>query len=364
MTNTVETRATPRSLLVIAFLAVAACPTVAQTTSNDWQAKAVEKYPTLGVKGSDLNKRFVDAYNERRKTDPRFFENPKWTMILAGEVAESAANTGLGPTDHPEAEQPPRSPTPGAPQRLEPTDQERSKTPMEMKREAGFAANADYRREAALANEKRRSEEQSLNISLVAIVGAIAAFFGVAAWIASSKAAKRRQERARLFAEAREFVALAQRRHAIPVVSARVILKPGELAFYCGPSVLFETRAVRHYESGFAGFRVAKGIYIGGSEGHSVSSQEWSRIDPGALTITDKRLIFDGDSANRSVALTKVLAMDSSGVAVEVSVEGRQKSMVFTAANPLILATIIRICCHVDDPRDLSATNLNITFAE
>jgi hypothetical protein len=151
---------------------------------------------------------------------------------------------------------------------------------------------------------------------------------------------------------------------ALPIVTTNIILKSGESAFYSAPSALYETRAVRHYQSGHTGFRVARGIYIGSTSGRSVSNQEWSKIDTGRLTVTSKRLIFDGGSADRSVPLGKIVSVESSLTGIEVSVEGRQKSMVFEAANPLILATIIRICCQADNPLDLSQTTLDVTFAE
>jgi hypothetical protein len=141
-------------------------------------------------------------------------------------------------------------------------------------------------------------------------------------------------------------------------------MKSGETAFYSAPSALYETIAVRHYQSGHTGFRVAKGVYLGGSSGRSISSQEWSKIDSGTLTVTSKRLIFDGGTADRNAALTKILSAESRIDGVDVSVENRQKSMFFTAANPLVLATIIRICCQAPDPLDLSDTLLEITFAE
>ena len=191
---------------------------------------------------------------------------------------------------------------------------------------------------------------------VVGVVGLI-----ICGWAVN--AAQRRKHRARLYAEAREYVGSVQQGQALPIVPSNLILKAGESAFYSAPSILYETRAVRHHQSGFGGFRVAKGIYIGGSRGRSTSSQEWSKIDSGVLTITNKRLVFDGGSADRSVALGKVLSAESSSEGVEVSVENRQKSMVFAATNPLILATIIRICCQAD-PLDLSQTPLDIAFTE
>jgi len=73
----------------------------AQTTTKEWQDKATRKYPDLGVQGSELNKRFVKAYTERQKSNPRFFSNPDWPMTLADELAPveapvENANAGNG----------------------------------------------------------------------------------------------------------------------------------------------------------------------------------------------------------------------------------------------------------------------------
>jgi len=71
-----------------AFLILAFCITCsAQTTLQEWQVIAVRKYPDLGVNGSAFNKRFVEAYTERHKTDPAFFTNPQWPLLLANELA-------------------------------------------------------------------------------------------------------------------------------------------------------------------------------------------------------------------------------------------------------------------------------------
>ncbi len=182
--------------------------------------------------------------------------------------------------------------------------------------------------------------------------------------VAVANAAQRRKHKERLFAEARQFMQFVEHRKALAPVATNVILKSGETAFYSAPSALYETRAVRQYQSGSTGFRVAKGVYIGGTKGRSVSTQEWAQVDSGVLTVTNRRLIFDGGAADRTVTLGKVVSVESSLSGVEVSVEGRQKSMVFGAANPLVVAAIIRICCQADDPLDLSQTTLNVTFVE
>jgi hypothetical protein len=84
------------------------------------------------------------------------------------------------------------------------------------------------------------------------------------------------------------------------------------------------------------GLRVAKGVWVGGTSGRSASTQEWTKIDVGSLTITNKRLLFDGAKEDRTVPLTKIISVHNTLTGVEVSVEGCQKAMVFDAANPLI----------------------------
>jgi hypothetical protein len=182
--------------------------------------------------------------------------------------------------------------------------------------------------------------------------------------VRATRASEKREFRARLLAEARQFMADVQNAHVLPTVPADIILKAGESAFYAAPAVLYETRAVRHYQSGHAGFRVAKGVYIGATSGCSLSSQEWSKIDAGRLTVTNKRLVFEGGGAHRSIPLKKIVSVVSSFTDVQVSAEGRQKTMAFEAANPLILAGIIRICCQVEDPLDLAQATLNVSFVE
>jgi TPR repeat protein len=73
-----------------ALFALLALASIAMAAEKDWQAKAVEKYPALGVQGSELNKRFVEAAKDRRKTDPNFFANQQWPLILADDLAEAA----------------------------------------------------------------------------------------------------------------------------------------------------------------------------------------------------------------------------------------------------------------------------------
>lgn len=74
-------------------LAVIICVVLLGATARgeDWQRKAVQMYPQLGVLGSPLNKQFWAAYQDRQKADPAFFNDPKWPVYLAKHCAEQLA---------------------------------------------------------------------------------------------------------------------------------------------------------------------------------------------------------------------------------------------------------------------------------
>ena len=164
--------------------------------------------------------------------------------------------------------------------------------------------------------------------------------------------------------DARIFLDSLQRSKSLASVHTKIILKKDEIAYYSESSKLFETKAVRHYQSGSAGVRVMKGVYIGGSRGKSTSHQEWSHIDDGNLIITNQRLIFDGFSQNRNFNLSRIISVSQGLDKIEVSIEGRQKSLVFECSNSIICATVIHICAQTENPSDLSNVNLDIEIEE
>jgi hypothetical protein len=182
--------------------------------------------------------------------------------------------------------------------------------------------------------------------------------------VTAVRAKQRRELRDRLFNQAREFTAAVQNNRALPTVPTDIILKPGESAFYSTPSTLFETRAVRSYQGAHSGVRVAKGVYIWGTSGRSISTQQWAALDTGRLTITNQRLVFVGGKEDRTIALKKIVSVKTSLTEILLSVEGRQKTIALTVPNPLIAKTIILLCSQVADPSNLSSDNLTVTFKE
>ena len=175
------------------------------------------------------------------------------------------------------------------------------------------------------------------------IMSACAALLTLIIAVRTISGISKRHHRAHLLAEARRFLSGVAANDSFPPVSTQVLLRAGEVAIYDEPSTLFEKRAVRDYVSGRVGLRIAKGVWIGGSRGRSVSSQEWSKLSTGTLTLTNKRLVFNGDGVDRTVAREKIISVEAWSDAVEVSVENRQKSMVFSAANPFIAHALIAL---------------------
>ena len=71
------------SRVVALCVMLSAVPAPAQ----DWQRKAVEMYPDLGVANSPINKKYHALRMERLRTNPGFFRLPQWPVLLAREAA-------------------------------------------------------------------------------------------------------------------------------------------------------------------------------------------------------------------------------------------------------------------------------------
>lgn len=167
----------------------------------------------------------------------------------------------------------------------------------------------------------------------------------------------------RLIQEANEFLTALKQNGGLKPVAADLMMKPNEKAYLQESRiVLKETRAVRKSSGSAAGFRIAKGVYIGKTRGTSHSEQVLQDIDRGTLVLTNQRLVFDGATENRVIKLDKVLSVQMYRDAIEVSLDGRAKSIFFTVNNPYIWSTVFRIIQGVPDPENLKDVNLKISF--
>lgn len=87
----------------------------AMSYGENWQRKAVEMYPQLGVSGSPQNIKYWALYKERMRTNPVFFKNPEWPVLLA---KESGDQLKIQPTTPTPAPAPPESPEMAAGRKL------------------------------------------------------------------------------------------------------------------------------------------------------------------------------------------------------------------------------------------------------
>jgi len=59
--------------------------------AGDWQRKALELYPQLGVADSAFNKKFHQLRRQQELGNPDYFNNPQWPVWLARECAAQLA---------------------------------------------------------------------------------------------------------------------------------------------------------------------------------------------------------------------------------------------------------------------------------
>jgi len=201
----------------------------------------------------------------------------------------------------------------------------------------------------------QHSEEEPFYFYLKIVVGVIV-FFVILRKI------RKYLWRKKLLSQANRYFAEVNSQKGLIPITSTILLKKGEQAYLETNTTLMETRSVRYSSGGGAGVRVAKGVYVGAGGSKSESNQEWRRIDTGVLVVTNQRIIFDGSSQNRVSQLDSILSVTPYFDAIEISLDGRQKSIMFDVANPYIWAAVINILCSTDDPQHIDGLNVQIKF--
>ena len=110
------------------------------------------------------------------------------------------------------------------------------------------------------------------------------------------------------------------------VADCPILLQADEAAVWSERTTLFEPRAVRRRINGV-----------------SRSFQRWEAISDGTLVLTTKRLVFDGDTVNRTIPFNKLLSSQStpSGDEIHVASSSRQKEMAFSSRNSFLLSWLL-----------------------
>lgn len=180
------------------------------------------------------------------------------------------------------------------------------------------------------------------------IVFLVVLIAGLVVWILLAMVSRKVKERKYqkrlqcLKQEADEWIVKMNGRPLAPVENPPVKLKTGEVAFLVWRGFLYETRSVRHYVSSGISARVAKGVYVNGRRGTSTSVETWTCLSNGDFIVTNKRILFAGDSASRIVELHNLVS-----VALEdpetllINSSSRQKTMRFVLPNAGIAKVII-----------------------
>ena len=128
----------------------------------------------------------------------------------------------------------------------------------------------------------------------------------------------------------------------LPELRLPIKLQKGETGYFqAAPVTLCEPRAIRTGGYGGGSVRIAKGISIHTGRFSSESHDEWRAITTGSLYVTDKRIIFDGDTKNRVINLEDVMSIVPGYREVCVNSSKLQKPIGFQDVNGQIFAAVI-----------------------
>lgn len=153
----------------------------------------------------------------------------------------------------------------------------------------------------------------------------------------------------------------------LPSVDSPLMLPEGETAHFIeGNSHLSEVKNVTHRTSGGMGMRVAKGVYLGGSQSESRSSSEIQAIDSGTIILTNKNLFFKGGMNVRTIPLSKIISVDilKSGFRsfdIALSVLGSQKKEFVSVKNPFLWQEAIKFLKFMNE-KNQSIENIDINM--
>jgi len=179
-----------------------------------------------------------------------------------------------------------------------------------------------------------------------------------------SKEEKSQEELNRQVAEANEFAKKLDKEKNLSAIKTQLLLKLGEEAFIEAESTLYESRATSYYQgsSSGGGFRVMKGVYVGGSSrsGKSESKQELKTIDKGSLVMTNKRLVFSGLHESRNILLDKILSFEPKIDSILVTAENKAKKMYFTVPNGIIWFYTLQVLKQAPNPHKLGDVHLTV----
>jgi hypothetical protein len=135
----------------------------------------------------------------------------------------------------------------------------------------------------------------------------------------------------------------------LPVITVPINLQKNELCYFSARVDWLENRTVTkriNYGGPTARIKIMKGFYYraGSMNVQRVTSEELRKIDSGQLYLTNKRLIFVGNSKNSSIQISKILSINpySDGVGVEKD-SGKSPIFVLNTNADVLAMTLTRV---------------------
>jgi len=87
--NTKNSTCLGKALTFLAFALIAVAPLLAaQSEHTDWEAKAMQEFPELGIAGSAFNRAFLENVAMLKRRNPSFFGDPAWSYQLASQISK------------------------------------------------------------------------------------------------------------------------------------------------------------------------------------------------------------------------------------------------------------------------------------
>jgi len=96
---------------------------------------------------------------------------------------------------------------------------------------------------------------------------------------------------------------------------------------------LLEARAVRKGSYGGPTIRVAKGFSFRLGAFQAQTHEELKVLDQGAITLTNKRIVYSGSKKTVNIPLTKIIYLEPYSDAISIVREGKEKTQHFKGIN-------------------------------
>jgi len=135
----------------------------------------------------------------------------------------------------------------------------------------------------------------------------------------------------------------------IPIIEVPdgILLKKDEFTVMTDNPVEYcQEKTKTTYYGGGGSVRIMKGVTIRGGKGVPVKEEYLATIDIGRLTLTNKRLIFNGNRKSTTIPLTKIASIDKYNDGIAVTKEGVLAKPIFVGIDGVTYALTIETLFH------------------